>query len=102
MPPKEVLMSQAILNETILNRAAEHAAEFLGSLPDRPVAPTVTRQDLLEILDVPLTDGGENGVAVLDALAAAGKDGSMGTAGPRLFGFVKIGRAACRERWEAP
>src|SRR5688572_29498984 len=88
MPPKEVLMSQAILDETILNRAVEHAAEFLGSLPQRPVAPTVTRQDLLEILDVPLTDSGEDGVAVLDALAAAGKGGSMGTAGPRFFGFV--------------
>jgi glutamate/tyrosine decarboxylase-like PLP-dependent enzyme len=88
MPPKEVLMSQAILDETILNRAAEHAAEFLGALPQRPVAPTVTRQDLLEILDGPLTDDGEDGIAVLDALAAAGKGGSMNTAGPRFFGFV--------------
>ena len=77
-----------ILDRRILNRAAEHAAEFLDSLPTRPVAPPFTRQELLNILATPLSDSGEDGVAVLDALAAAGTGGTMGTAGPRFFGFV--------------
>ncbi|HEX4934011.1 MAG TPA: aminotransferase class V-fold PLP-dependent enzyme, partial [Gemmatimonadaceae bacterium] len=77
-----------ILDRRVLDRAAEHAAEFLDSLPTRPVAPPFTRQDLLKILAVPLSEGGEDGLAVLDALAAAGKGGALGTAGPRFFGFV--------------
>lgn len=77
-----------MLDRRILNRAAEHAAEFLDSLPTRPVAPRFTRQELLKILATPLSDNGEDGVGVLDALAAAGEGGALGTAGPRFFGFV--------------
>lgn len=77
-----------ILDRRILDRAAEHAAEFLDSLPKRPVAPPFTRQQLLNILDTPLSEGGEEGLVVLDALAAAGRGGAVGTAGPRFFGFV--------------
>lgn len=77
-----------ILDRRVLERAAEHAVEFLDSLPTRPVAPTFTRRELLDILAAPLSDGGEDGRAVLDVLAAAGKGGAHGTAGPRFFGFV--------------
>ncbi|MGZ8869207.1 MAG: pyridoxal phosphate-dependent decarboxylase family protein [Thermoanaerobaculia bacterium] len=77
-----------ILDRRILDRAAEHAAEFLDSLPKRPVVPSFTRHELLEILATPLSDSGEDGLAVLDVLAAAGKGGALGTAGPRFFGFV--------------
>ena len=77
-----------IVDEALLRRAAEHAETFLRSLPERPVGPTVTRDQMMEILGVPLAEGGDDPSKVLDALAAAAEGGAMGTAGPRFFGFV--------------
>src|SRR5688500_5345150 len=81
-------MPQAILDEAVLRRAAEHAQAFLRSLPERPVGPTVSRDQIMAILGVPLTEEGDDPSRVLDALAAAAEGGAMGTAGPRFFGFV--------------
>jgi glutamate/tyrosine decarboxylase-like PLP-dependent enzyme len=80
-------MSQTI-DETLLRRAHEHAATFLRALPERHVGARATRDELLAALQVPLTDGGEPALAVLDALAAQGERGALASAGPRYFGFV--------------
>jgi glutamate/tyrosine decarboxylase-like PLP-dependent enzyme len=77
-----------IADEALLQRAHEHAAEYLRSMPERHVGATATRDELLAALRVPLGDGGEDPAQVLDALAAQGERGTMACPGPRYFGFV--------------
>jgi len=77
-----------IVNESLLDRARAHAVRFLRSLPERPVGPTATREELLRGVAVPLSDDGEDAGAVLDALAAGIERGLIASAGPRYFGFV--------------
>ena len=81
-------MPLEIYDEAILRRAFHHAATFLRELPERPVSPLATREELMRAFDVPLTEEGEDDSAVLDALAAQATRGTMATAGPRFFGFV--------------
>jgi glutamate/tyrosine decarboxylase-like PLP-dependent enzyme len=77
-----------ILDESVLDRAHEHATRFLRSLPSRPVGAPATRDELLAAIHVPLSEEGEKPSAVLDALAAAVERGLVASAGPRYFGFV--------------
>ena len=77
-----------IVNEALLDRAREHAARFLRSLPSRPVGPTVSRDALLAGVGVPLGENGEDAGAVLDALVSGIEGGLVASAGPRYFGFV--------------
>ncbi|HEV8659939.1 MAG TPA: aminotransferase class V-fold PLP-dependent enzyme [Thermoanaerobaculia bacterium] len=81
-------MPLEIYDEAILRRAFHHASTFLRALPNRPVAPSAPRDELMRALNVPLTDDGDDPAAVLDSLAAAAERGTMATAGPRFFGFV--------------
>lgn len=81
-------MPLQIYDEEILRRALHHAGAFLRELPDRHVAPRATREELMDAFNVALTEEGEDDTHVLDAMAAAGDRGTMGTAGPRFFGFV--------------
>ncbi|GAC1394885.1 MAG: aminotransferase class V-fold PLP-dependent enzyme [Thermoanaerobaculia bacterium] len=81
-------MPLQIYDESILRRALHHASAFLRDLPDRPVAPRATLDELTRTFDVPLTEEGEDDTAVLDAIAGSADRGTMGTAGPRFFGFV--------------
>lgn len=76
------------MDGSLLRRAHDHAREYLRSLPERHVGARATRDELLAALQVPLTDGGEDPHAVLDALAAQGERGAIASAGPRYFGFV--------------
>jgi glutamate/tyrosine decarboxylase-like PLP-dependent enzyme len=77
-----------IVDEALLHRAHEHAAEYLRSMPGRHVGATATRDEMLAALRVPLGDRGEDPAQVLDALAAQGERGTMACPGPRYFGFV--------------
>jgi len=77
-----------IVNESVLDRAREHAVRFLRSLPSRHVGPTATRDEMLAAVNVPLSDDGEDPAAVLDALAGGIERGLIASAGPRYFGFV--------------
>jgi glutamate/tyrosine decarboxylase-like PLP-dependent enzyme len=77
-----------ILDEILLRRAHEHAAAFLRSLPERHVGARASREELMAALRVPLSQGGEEPGAVLDALAAQGERGTLANAGSRYFGFV--------------
>jgi glutamate/tyrosine decarboxylase-like PLP-dependent enzyme len=72
----------------LLNRAATIANRFLGSLGDRSLRPSASIETLRDSFDVPLTDDGESGLDVLDAVAASAEGGLSGSAGPRYFGFV--------------
>ncbi|HEX7949205.1 MAG TPA: aminotransferase class V-fold PLP-dependent enzyme [Candidatus Limnocylindrales bacterium] len=69
-------------------RAAELAAEYLRSLPSRPVGPPVDLAALRAALGGPLPDGPSDPVAVVEGLAAAVEPGLVASAGPRYFGFV--------------
>lgn len=72
----------------VLDRAHQLADEFLRSLPDRPVWPRASYDDMLGALGGPLPQHGEDPVSVVDALATAADPGLTGTPGPRFFGFV--------------
>src|SRR5215470_13175962 len=78
----------AAMQRSILDRARDHAAVFLGSLPERHVGPRADRAALLRCLDLPLTDEGVSEDVVLDDLVRGADAGIIGSAGPRYFGFV--------------
>src|SRR5207245_3110442 len=76
------------MQRTLLDRARDHAADFLSSLPERHVGARADRAALLRALDVPLTDDGVGEETVLDDLVRGAEPGIIGSAGPRYFGFV--------------
>jgi glutamate/tyrosine decarboxylase-like PLP-dependent enzyme len=71
----------------VLRRAAELAADWLRTLPERPVAAAGDPDGLRG----PLPEHGEDAVAVVEALAAAAEPGLVASPGPRYFGFVTGG-----------
>jgi glutamate/tyrosine decarboxylase-like PLP-dependent enzyme len=71
-----------------LDDAATYAAEFLSGLPERPVAPTATAEELRGGLGGPLPDGSRDPRLVVAELAKAADRGIMATPGSRFFGFV--------------
>src|SRR5690242_8138171 len=72
----------------LLDRTAELASEFLAGLPDRPVAPRITRESLLASLGGPMPEEPTPPMDVVEALVAAADAGLVAMAGPRYFGFV--------------
>jgi glutamate/tyrosine decarboxylase-like PLP-dependent enzyme len=68
--------------------ALRHAKAFRASLPDRPPRPTIAPQEMLARFNGPTPERGEDGAAVIEALARAAEPGLMGMAGPRFFGWV--------------
>src|SRR5258708_29031262 len=93
-----------VVDETLLDRARDHAVRFLAGLPDRRAGVSATRDELLAALRVPLSVEGEAASAALDALAGAAAPGLMASAGPRYFGFVICGSLprAVAAHWLAP
>lgn len=83
-----MLRAMSITDESLLNRARDHAFDFLRELPERHVGARATRAELLSALRVPLSRDGEESAAVLDALASQADRGALACAGPRYFGFV--------------
>jgi glutamate/tyrosine decarboxylase-like PLP-dependent enzyme len=75
------------VTDRVLRRAAELAAAWLETLPERPVRATGEPDGLRR----PLPEQGEDAVAVIEALAAAASPGLVASAGPRYFGFVTGG-----------
>ena len=74
--------------DAALERAAVIAREFIAGLPDRPVAPTTSVEELRRRFGGPLPDAGTDAAEVVDALAANVEGGLIASAGPRFFGFV--------------
>jgi glutamate/tyrosine decarboxylase-like PLP-dependent enzyme len=77
-----------IVDENLLQRAHEHALQFLRALPERHVGARAMRDELLAMFRAPLSDSGEDGKRVLDLLASGAERGVVASAGPRYFGFV--------------
>jgi glutamate/tyrosine decarboxylase-like PLP-dependent enzyme len=74
--------------QSLLSRTADHAHSYLSTIRDRQVKASLTGDDLRRILGGPLPEKGIDSIAVIDALAEAGRDGTVATQGPRYFGFV--------------
>src|SRR5215208_2606319 len=74
----------------LLHRTAQMAEEYLATVRERRVGPSLGFEDMLATLDGPLPEQGEDAEDVLEALAAL-EPGMAATAGPRYFGFVTGG-----------
>ena len=81
------------MHDELLRRAAVHADTYLQDIRDRHVAATLTGEELRTMLSAPLAEEGSDPHAVIDALARAGRNGTVATQGPRYFGFVIGGSA---------
>jgi glutamate/tyrosine decarboxylase-like PLP-dependent enzyme len=75
----------------LLAHAHERAVEFLNSLPDRPVAPRASFEELMAALGGPLGEASQAPATVLESLASTLEPGLVANAGPRYFGFVTGG-----------
>lgn len=71
-----------------LSRAADHAHAYLDDVRERPVCATTGVDALKDLLGGPMPEQGQDPLLVIDRLAAAGREGTMATQGPRYFGFV--------------
>ena len=72
----------------LLRETADLAADFLESLPERPVFPRVTVDELRARLGGPLPEEPRNPREVVAELAAAGAGGAVAIPSGRYFGFV--------------
>ncbi|WFF05161.1 pyridoxal-dependent decarboxylase [Micromonospora sp. WMMD1076] len=72
----------------LFRRAADHAADYRLSLPDRPVGVPVDQAALNKAFAGPLPHASTPPEQVLAELVAAAEPGLVATAGPRYFGFV--------------
>jgi glutamate/tyrosine decarboxylase-like PLP-dependent enzyme len=72
----------------LLELTAGLAADFYETLPDRPVYPSVTAEELRSALGGPLPEYPTDPRSVVRELAAAADPGLVAIAGGRYFGFV--------------
>jgi len=73
----------------LLTTAAGHAADYLETLPTRPVGARETDVAATRArLAGPLPEEPVDAATVIDRLAAAAEPGIVASAGPRFFGFV--------------
>ncbi|CAN5704880.1 pyridoxal-dependent decarboxylase [soil metagenome] len=71
-----------------LEHAWKLAAEYVASLPERPVAQPMTPDEMTAALDEPLPDGGCDPVDALDDWFRRAEPGIVASSGPRFFGYV--------------
>jgi glutamate/tyrosine decarboxylase-like PLP-dependent enzyme len=76
------------MDPELYRRTADIAAEYLRSLPERPVRADASLEELRRALRVPLDDAPLPALQVIEELAAAADRGLVGTQSPRYFGFV--------------
>src|SRR5262245_48356450 len=72
----------------VLQQAARLAQDYVSNVAARPVRPSAGGAELRAQLGGRLGDAGAPASEVIDRLAAAGRDGTVATPGPRYFGFV--------------
>jgi aromatic-L-amino-acid decarboxylase len=76
------------MDPALLRRTAEIAAEYLTSLPERPVRAGASLDELRSALRVAFDDRPQPALQVIEELVAAADPGLVGTQSPRYFGFV--------------
>jgi glutamate/tyrosine decarboxylase-like PLP-dependent enzyme len=72
----------------LLERAAELGIGYVSSVPDLPVGPAATIEDVRERLDLPLGDGPTTPLEVIEELARDVEPGLVQMGSGRYFGFV--------------
>jgi len=72
----------------LLRRTADHAADFLDTLDERPVFPSVTVEQLWEQLGGPMRDEPTDPATVIDQLVSGAGPGVVAIPSGRYFGFV--------------
>ena len=72
----------------LLRRTAELAIEYRAILPERPVHPSASIDQQIDILGGALPEAGEDPVALIERMARDVPPGLMAMPGPRFFGFV--------------
>jgi glutamate/tyrosine decarboxylase-like PLP-dependent enzyme len=72
----------------VLQQAAQHGEDYLTKVAARPVGAKANGTDLRAALGGPLSGSGTAPAEVIELLAAAGRDGTLASQGPRYFGFV--------------
>jgi glutamate/tyrosine decarboxylase-like PLP-dependent enzyme len=75
-------------HDELLRLTADYAAQYLGSLDERPVAAPASIEELRSALWGPLPQGPTHPDHVVAELIAAAEPGVVGTAAGRYFGFV--------------
>ena len=73
---------------SLLQQVAEIADRYQRRVPDQPVFPRISPDELRKALRAPLSEQGEDASSVIASLAAAAEPGLVGSTGPRYFGFV--------------
>ena len=76
------------MDPELLRRTAEIAAEYLASLPERPVRACASLDELRSGLRVALENRSRPALQVIEELVAAADPGLVETQSPRYFGFV--------------
>jgi aromatic-L-amino-acid decarboxylase len=76
------------MDRQLLQRTADIAADYLASLPDRPVRADASLEELRSALRVRLDDAPRPALEVIEELVAAADPGLVGSQSPRYFGFV--------------
>ncbi len=79
---------QRLPRDGALDRAADHARRWLGSLEERPVVAAAGVQEVVGRLGAALPEEGEPPEDVIDLLAEACEPGLTGMPSGRFFGFV--------------
>jgi glutamate/tyrosine decarboxylase-like PLP-dependent enzyme len=74
--------------DAALDRAVVHAKAWLDSLPDRPVPPRLSADEIAPSFAGPLPDGATDPAEVIDLLAALAEPGLMAMPAGRFFGWV--------------
>ncbi|MGR2753862.1 pyridoxal phosphate-dependent decarboxylase family protein [Agromyces arachidis] len=72
----------------LLDLARRHAAKWLEALPERPIPPRATVDEVAEALGRELPDRGEPADEVIERLAERIEPGLMAMGSPRFFGWV--------------
>ena len=90
--PRGIPWSSVDPMKDLLGLTADYAAQFLGTLDERPVRAEASLDELLESLGGPLPEEGAEDAQVLAELIAGAEPGVVGTQTGRYFGFV-IGSA---------
>jgi glutamate/tyrosine decarboxylase-like PLP-dependent enzyme len=74
--------------EAALRRAADHALDWLGSVGERPIPPTMNVDEIAKAVGGPLPDHGADPAEVVDLLVAGAEPGLMAMGSGRFFGWV--------------
>jgi hypothetical protein len=75
----------------LADRAVAHACAYLAAVGERTVRATFSADDLRARLGGPLPERRDDPIRVIDAIAEAGRSGTVASQGPRYFGFVTGG-----------